>query len=155
MKNKKSTYRALAEGLVFERLQDIEVNLDHLDKRKMSISEMKQHIREAFKDAKAAAEVEATEVARGWGDAELENEINWVKTLNLKEFFQPKRDAAPVQEEYESDDDDDDDMKDGEKYHEDMKYDDDDDDMKDGEKYHEDMKYDDDDDDDTPEEGSY
>ena len=87
MDNKKSTYRTLAEALAFNQLKNVKMNLDHLDKRKLSITEMKQYIREAFDDAKAAAEVEAQELAHGWGDAEIENEINWVKSLNLKEFL--------------------------------------------------------------------
>ncbi len=128
MDNKKSTYRTLAEGLIFERLEGIDMNLDHLDKRKMSITEMKSIIREAFKDAKAAAEVDAQELAHSWGDAEIENEINWVKSLNLKEFFQPERTAEPVKEEFESDDDDDDEVNEGENPF--AKDDDDDDDDK-------------------------
>lgn len=112
MNNKNSTYHTLAKALTFEKLPEISLNLDHLDKRKLSISEMKQCIREAFKDAKAAAEVEAQELAHGWGDAEIENEINWAKQLRLKEFFEPGYTSEPVEEEHEpghEDEDDDDD----------------------------------------------
>ena len=89
--NKKSTFRTMAKALIFEKLNGLSFPMRHLDKRKLSIDEIKVVIREAFKDAKDASGVEAQELEKGWGDAEIENEINWAKQLKLKEFFQPKK----------------------------------------------------------------
>lgn len=99
MGKKKSTYRTLAEALTFEKLPEMKVNLDHLDTRKLSVNEIKQCINEAFKDAKDAAEVDAQELVKGWGDSEIENEIEWAKALKLKEFFDP----SAVTEEFDTD----------------------------------------------------
>jgi hypothetical protein len=88
MANKKSTFRTMAEALTFNKLGSVDVSLNHLDKRKLSIDEIKSVIREAFKDAKDTASVEAQELAHGWGDADIENEVNWAEKLNIKEFFE-------------------------------------------------------------------
>jgi len=127
MDNKKSVYRILAEALTFEKLNKVELSLGHLDKRKMSIAEIKVAIREAFKDAKAAAEVEAQELAHGWGDAEIENEIQWVKALNLKEFIDPH--SVLTESTDEDDDEKEEDVNEGFPFNKDD--DDDDDDEKD------------------------
>ena len=87
MTDKKSTFRTMAEAFIFEKLNSLNTPLNHLDKRKLSVDELKVVIREAFKDAKDVASVDAQELAHGWGDAEIENEIICVKSLNLKEFF--------------------------------------------------------------------
>ncbi len=94
MIDKKSTFKHIAEALIFKKLNEVDVSLKHLDKRKLSIDEIKVVIREAFKDAKDTASVEAQELANGWGDAEIENEINWVNSLNLEEFFQVKKEVV-------------------------------------------------------------
>jgi len=94
MTEKKSTFRTMAEALAFEKLNNLNFPMKHLDKRKLSIDEIKGLIREAFKDAKDTASVEAQELAHGWGDADIENEINWVDSLNLKEFFHPNEEVV-------------------------------------------------------------
>lgn len=88
MTDKKSVFRTMAEALTFEKLNKLDISLSHLDKRKLSIDEIKGVIREAFKDAKDTASVKGQELAHGWGDADIENEIDWVKKLNIKEYFQ-------------------------------------------------------------------
>jgi hypothetical protein len=87
MTKSKSRFRILAEAIEFEGLGSVDMSLEHLDKRRLTIDEIKDCIREAFKDAKKVSDVEAQTPTHGWGDAEIENEINWVKTLKLKEFF--------------------------------------------------------------------
>lgn len=94
MAEKKSNFRTMAEALTFERLSQLSLPLRHLDKRRLSVDEIKAVIREAFKDAKDTASVKAQELAHGWGDAEIENEINWVKNLNLKEFFKSREEVV-------------------------------------------------------------
>lgn len=88
MSKKKSNFRTLAEAVIFERLGNLEISTEHLNVRRMNIEELKDIIREAFGKAKKSADVEAQTPTHGWGDAEIENEINWVERLNLKEFFE-------------------------------------------------------------------
>ena len=87
---KKSTYKILAEAFTFSGLKKIGLPTKRIDSRRLTIDEIKSFIKEEFGKAKKAAEVEADEEARGWGDAEIENNIDWVKKLNLKEFFAKK-----------------------------------------------------------------
>jgi hypothetical protein len=85
--SKKSNYRTFAEGIVFNKLKDFEVPTPHVSEhRKLTVDEIKEYIKEEFGKAKKAADVKAKELDRGWGDAELENEIEWAKKLKLKEF---------------------------------------------------------------------
>ena len=55
--------------------------------KKLSLGEIKKIVKEEFEDIKDVEEVEAEELENGWGDAELENEIEWMKTLSIKEFY--------------------------------------------------------------------
>ena len=84
---KKSTYKAIAEAIVFGKLKDFSVPTKNIDHRKMTVDEIKQHIIEEFGKAKNASEMEAEELPKGWGDAEIANQIEWVKKLNIQEFF--------------------------------------------------------------------
>lgn len=84
--NKKNkTFQTLAKTLFSNKLSEVSMPTDRVDYRHLSKEDLKKYMTEAFKDAKDACEVEAEEGF--WGDAEIENELNWVKTLKLKEYF--------------------------------------------------------------------
>ena len=83
----KKTYKTVAETLFSNKMSEVVMPTDRVDYRRMSKDELKTYMTEAFKDAKSASDVEAEE--EFWGDAELENELNWVKALKLKEYFKP------------------------------------------------------------------
>lgn len=87
----KSAYKTVAESIVFNKLKDLELPTARVDHRRLSVDEIKQYIQEEFGKAKEASDVKAKECEHGWGDAELEKEINWVKTLKLQEFFEKKK----------------------------------------------------------------
>jgi hypothetical protein len=82
-------FKVLAEALAFNKLKDVNLPTPSLNARKLSIDEIKKLIREEFEDAKEVCDVKAKEVP-GWHDAELEKEMNWVKTLKLSECFKNK-----------------------------------------------------------------
>lgn len=77
----------LARGILLEGLADIDLPTSRVDKRKISIDEIKNIVLEEFGKAKDAKSVKVQDQPKGWGDAELEKEIDWVKKLDLKEFF--------------------------------------------------------------------
>jgi hypothetical protein len=54
--------------------------------KKLSLKEIKNIVKEEFDDVKDIEDVKAKEVD-DWSDAEVENLINWVKSLSIKEFF--------------------------------------------------------------------
>ena len=87
-KNKKSAYRIVAETFLNGGLKDFEVPLEELNSRRLTIDELKQYIKEEFGKVKDVEDVEAK--VKPWGDAEIENEIDWIKKLNLKEFLDKK-----------------------------------------------------------------
>ena len=87
MTKKKSTFQTIAEAMVFEKLGNMKLSTNHMNKRKLSIDEIKVLIREGFADAKKSADTKAKEAKEGWGNEEVENQIEWGKALKLKEFF--------------------------------------------------------------------
>ena len=86
-KKGKSNFRILAEALATESLGELKLSKEHLNKRKLTIDEIKDLIREGFKSAKDSKDVKAKELEGGWGDAESENQVNWASALKLKEYF--------------------------------------------------------------------
>lgn len=95
---KKSAFRVLAEANTFGGLKKAKLPTSRIDSRKLSIDEIKQFISEEFKDAKKVSDIEVEEKPGGWGDDALENEIEWVKKLDIKEFFQKKKSKANMME---------------------------------------------------------
>ena len=87
---KKSTFRTLAEAIYFNKLKGVPVPLDEVNHRKLTVSEIKKIIMEEFAKAKESQDTKAKEVD-GWEDSELEQETEWMKSLNIKEFFFPKK----------------------------------------------------------------
>ena len=89
--SKKSSFNTLAKGLLMQGLKKVNLPVPNLDVRKLSIDEIKEYLQEAYKKAKKdKVECKAKEVPGGWGDTELENQIDWMKNLNIKEFFEKK-----------------------------------------------------------------
>lgn len=86
----KTAYKTIAQSLILERLKDFDLPTERVDHRRLSVDEIKAIVKEEFGKAKEASDVKAKEVEGGWGDAEIENEIDWVKKLKLKEFFNKK-----------------------------------------------------------------
>lgn len=81
---KKNTYKVLAEALAFDGLKDFN---PPAVKRKLSVNEIKEFIKEEFGKARKASDEEAEEKPLGWSDDVLEKEIDWVKQLDIKESF--------------------------------------------------------------------
>lgn len=91
MSKKKSNFRIVAEAISSGRLAEVELPNDRIKHRKLSVDEIKEIMIEEFGKAKEVASVEAQEKEKGWGDDALEKEIEWVKKLGLKEFFNIKK----------------------------------------------------------------
>lgn len=89
-KTKKSTYKTLAEAIAFDGLKKVELPTEKVNYRKLTVDEIKECIMEAFKDAKSVKDVELAEPPRGWGDSELARQMDFIKKLNLDEFFNKK-----------------------------------------------------------------
>lgn len=90
MSDKKTNFRILAEGLVFNKLKDMQESLS-IDNRVLTVEEIKKIIREEFGKAKDVADTKPQDPDGGWQDAELENDIDFMKALNIKEFFNVKK----------------------------------------------------------------
>jgi hypothetical protein len=89
---KKSAYKTLAEAIASGvGLKALKVPTGRVDCRRLTIDEIKDHIKEEFGKVLSAEDVDAKEEPRGWGDADLEKEIEWAKTLKLESFFEDKK----------------------------------------------------------------
>ena len=86
-KKNKSAFRTLAEAFQGSGLKNLNLPTSRVDRRKLTVDEIKVYMKEEFGKAKEAEKVKAKEAPKGWGDAEIEGEINWLKALKLKEFF--------------------------------------------------------------------
>jgi len=84
---KKSSFKIIAESMNAGKLGKFEPNLKHLDCRKVGIDEIKEVISEEFGKVKKAEDEKVKETH--WGDTDLEHEIDWIKTLDIKEFVNP------------------------------------------------------------------
>ncbi len=84
MMSKKTNYKILMEAFTNKKVKLPTKSVDH---RPLTEHEIKDIIREEFGKAKEAAKEKVQEPEGGWGDAELEKEIEWMKDLGIKEFF--------------------------------------------------------------------
>lgn len=91
---KKSIYKVLAEAIAFDGFKDFKVPTDKIDYRRLTVNEIKEFMKEEFGDVKKFDMKDAKEEPKGWGDADLEKELDWVKTLDLKEFFKPQTNVS-------------------------------------------------------------
>ena len=84
-------FKLFAEALTTGRLKDIDLPTRNLDSRRLTIDEIKNLIKEEFKDAKAVCDVKTKE--KHWStDTDLEKHIDWIKALDLTEVFDAKKD---------------------------------------------------------------
>jgi hypothetical protein len=92
-KNKKSSYKIIAEAVAFDGLKKVKMPTGRVDRRRLSVDEIKQCIEEEFGKAKDVDDEEVLDFPKGWGDEEIKNHMNhidWLKKLDLKEFFVKK-----------------------------------------------------------------
>lgn len=87
---KKSVFRILAEAITMKGFRDGKIPLKRINCRKLSIDEIKSYIMEEFGKMKDSAKEKAEELEKGWGDTEIAKEIDWIKALDIKEFFSKK-----------------------------------------------------------------
>ena len=80
-------FKTIAKSLAFGKLSEVELPTKRVDNRRLTVDEIKEHIQEEFGKIKDVKKVKAKELPKGWGDAELSKEIDWIKTLDLKEYF--------------------------------------------------------------------
>jgi hypothetical protein len=66
------------------KLSEVEMP-DSLNVRTINLRELKKIVREEFEKAKSVEDLKVKEVQ--FSDAELEKEIDWVKTLKLENFL--------------------------------------------------------------------
>ena len=84
-KKELKVYKVLMEAIARGMLKDVDLPVS-IDRRRLTIDEIKKYIVEEFEDAKNVEETSPEEEVP-WGDAELSKEVDWVKSLDLKEFF--------------------------------------------------------------------
>jgi hypothetical protein len=88
---KKSAYKVVAEAISSgQGLKDASLPTGRVDHRRLTIDEIKEHIKEEFGKVTDPKDVEPEEKPRGWGDQALAKEIEWIKKLNLESFFADK-----------------------------------------------------------------
>jgi hypothetical protein len=83
-----STFKTIAKGLYSGKMKNIELPTERVDHRRLTVDEIKECIKEEFGKAKEASKEKTQE--KNWGDAEIAKEIQWIKALDLKEFFEKK-----------------------------------------------------------------
>jgi len=84
---KKSVFTVIAEAIQSGKLADVDLPTENIDRRKLTIDEIKEFITEEFEDAKSAEDAADEAEEKAWHKAEVENEIDFIKALNIKEFF--------------------------------------------------------------------
>ena len=87
----KSPYKTMAEAFNSDGLKRFNPPTERVNHRRLTVDEIKEHLLEEFGKAKDAADEDVQEPEKGWGDAELVNNIEWVKALDLKEVFGTKK----------------------------------------------------------------
>lgn len=89
----KNSFKIMAEAINSAGgLKNLKLSTSRVNHRRLTVDEIKEHLMEEFGKAKAAADEEVQEPEKGWSDAELVNDIEWVKALNLEEAFNVKKD---------------------------------------------------------------
>jgi hypothetical protein len=91
MSKKNSSYKVMAEAIASGKLENFSLPTSRIDLRRLSIDEIKEYIVEEFGKAKKASDEKVKEPEKGWGDCELVKQIEWVKALSLKEFFDNRK----------------------------------------------------------------
>jgi hypothetical protein len=87
----KSAFKIIATAMETNQLNEVSLPTTRVDTRRLSVDEIKNYITEEFEKAREVSDVETQDPELGWADAELAKEIEWIKTLDLKEFFDKKR----------------------------------------------------------------
>lgn len=88
---KKSAFKTMAEAMHFDGLKGVKLSTSRVDARRLSVDEIKQHVRQQFTEAKKKKEdsddtvIAVLQPKRGWGDDDLAKQIDWIKKLDLKE----------------------------------------------------------------------
>jgi len=83
---KKSAFKTMAEAINSDHgLKNFNLPTSRVDRRRLTVDEIKEHIMEEFGKVKDSSEVDSEENPKGWGDADLAHEIDWIKSLDLKE----------------------------------------------------------------------
>ncbi|MDP3763668.1 MAG: hypothetical protein Q8Q92_03405 [bacterium] len=80
---KKSADRLILEAIALGKLPNLPTN--SLKYRKLQKEELTNLVKEEFSEAKSLADTKAKEGS--WGSVELENLMNWNKTLGLEKAF--------------------------------------------------------------------
>ena len=81
-------FKTIAKSLAFGKLSEVELPTKRVDNRRLTVDEIKEYIQEEFGKIEDVKKVKAKELPKGWGDSEILNHINWIKSLNLKEYFE-------------------------------------------------------------------
>ena len=81
-----SIYKNIAKGLASGKLGNLEFPTENIDRRRLTVDEIKGLVHEEFGKAKDVSK--QTYQNKHFGDAELAKEIDWVKALDLREFFE-------------------------------------------------------------------
>jgi hypothetical protein len=82
--NMNNKYKIIAKAMATGKLSEVEMP-DSLNVRTINLRELKKIVREEFEKAKSVEDLKVKEVQ--FSDAELEKEIDWVKTLKLENFL--------------------------------------------------------------------
>lgn len=82
-----STFKTIAKALHFKKMDKVNLTTESVDHRRLTVDEIKEHITEEFEKAKDVKDVAKKTKEMPWEDSEIENEVNWIKALNLKEYF--------------------------------------------------------------------
>jgi len=89
----KSSFRVLAEALVLNKLKNIKLPKLRTEQKskKITSERLRNIVKEEFGKVKNVEDVEVQKKDGGWGDAEISNYLEWLKTLDIKEVFNLKR----------------------------------------------------------------
>lgn len=78
-----STFKIIADALHSGKLDKIELPTESVDHRRLTVDEIKEHIIEEAKKAKTKKDMKMDN--KHLGDAEIASQIEWIKSLDLKE----------------------------------------------------------------------
>ena len=79
---KKSSYRVLAEAVIFNGLKNINLNVKPT--KRLTKEQLTRIIKEEFEDAKEAEDTDVLDNLN-WGDPEVKKDtVDWAKKLDIK-----------------------------------------------------------------------
>ena len=90
---KKNVFKTLMKGVVSGKLKEARVPTNEADFPRLTVKEVHDIMKEEFAKAKDVCDIKAKKAkdkAKGWeksGAENIENEINWMKSLKIKECF--------------------------------------------------------------------